>query len=174
MDQRLRRIRYRKLCERYGRGNNMNKIVLTSFVFVLMTHLAFADEKEFGKEKVAKMWPYPEKIVKVIAANANIEKDGKTVRMADVVTKSKTTGTCSANRTQFVQSGSGWQFGEIEESSTVSCKTLKVVSSGSGSGSSADPRDHAERGLGEADRTLSDVENTANTARRIRNIGGIF
>lgn len=103
----------------------MKKMMLASFLLVL-SGAAWADTPELGREKVAKIWPYPEKVIKVISAKGLIESEGRTVRLSDVVTKSTASGTCQISRTQFYLSASGWQFGSVDAITPVSCKTLKA------------------------------------------------
>ncbi len=126
---------------------------------------------ELNQKTVSSIWPYPEKILKVVAANADIQQEGQTYRMADVIAKSETTKVCQAYQVYFKASGDNWAFDSVDKQYEVSCKNFKPVNgSDSTSSNSADPRNTVEKGVGETQRTVDDVNNTLDVGRTIKSI----
>lgn len=152
-------------------------VVLALFVIFMAMGLPIAFAEELTVETVGRIWPYPQKILKVVAAGADISVDGQKLRMVDVMTKSSSTGKCMAYQTYFKQNSGVWAFESVANEFQISCKSLKAkegVSTGSVSGSSSDPRDTVEEGLSETDRTLNDVEEVIDTGKRIKQIKDLF
>jgi len=178
----------------------MKKILFFLLVLLFLTTHLMAEEQEvqeLDEETVTNIWPYPEEVQKVVAAKADIKKKGQSLRLADVVTESSTTGKCMAYQTYFKKGPKGWEYHSIAKKFKVSCDTYQVEApapktsttsatkstttskgnKGSSSGSSspsADPRDHVERGLHETNRTLDDVDNVGRTIDRVQKVKSWF
>ena len=50
-----------------------------------------AEAQVLSKEYVGSIWPYPEKVLKVVSAAGEINTAGKTLKMADVITQTPNT-----------------------------------------------------------------------------------
>lgn len=142
---------------------------MVSVFFFMIPGISLSSE--LSKKTVSSIWPYPEKILKVVAANADIQQDGQTYRMADVIAKSETTKVCQAYQVYFKASGDNWAFDSVDKQYEVSCKTFKETNGSTAtSPTSTDPRDAVEKGVNETQRTVDDVNNTIETGRTIRSI----
>lgn len=153
----------------------MKKIVTTLFIFGCFVS-ALAHAQELNQSSVASMWPYPGKVIKVVAASGTLKREGKTIKMAEVIAQSETTKKCVNYQTTFKKTGSGWEFDDVTNQYEVSCKSLtaKEGSTGNnanyGNQNSADPRDHVEEGVGEVNRTVDDVDAVTNTVERVKSL----
>lgn len=154
----------------------LKTVIVVGLFFMIEGVSRIVQASDLNQETVSSLWPYPEKILKVVAANANIQKEGQTYRLAEVIAKSETTQTCQLYQANFKPTGDGWEFGSVESKNEVSCKNFKFINassaktSSSSTSGSTDPRNAVEKGVNETQRTVDDVNDTVNMGRSIKHI----